>query len=220
MPPKQPTSPRLAKSLAKNLSVREEIRSVISSCETANSQLSDDTLMLEAELALEALSRTVEANGRIWLCGNGFGLALAIDAAAKLVTTTSKFECPTRASVLGLNGVIASTAYGRGGQDDALGAELINNARRGDSMWCFAADSSSKTLLNAVSKASKDMHMPVVLFSDYPGTPLIRFAYSKIRIQPGEDDRDRSGYCIQWAHAFMANILCNQLKRLSRRTRQ
>ncbi len=204
------------RTLARNLSIREEMRSVIMSCEVASQQLKDDMILLESELALEALTSTVSRRGNIWLCGNGSGFCLAMETAAKLSAPASRFELPTRAAVLGLNGAISSTSPGRGGLDDALASELMVYGRRGDSLWCFASDSSSKTLLSAVSRAHKELDIPVVLFSEYPGTPLIRYACAKVRIQP-TDDRDRANYCVHWAHSFIANVICSQLKRASRK---
>jgi len=201
--------------LARNMSVREEMRAVTIACENIAQQLHDDSLLYEAELALEATGETVERRGNIWLCGNGPGFCLALETATRLAVPTSRFELSTRANVLGLNGALSSATTGRT-SDDYLGAELLVYGRRGVVLWCFASDCASNPLLYALMKANEVLKIPVVLFSEYPGTPLTRFSDAKIRIQTVEGD-DRSGYCIQWAHSFIANVLCNQLKRLSKK---
>lgn len=190
----------------------------ILSCDIAAKQLKDELILSEIEQAMEDISLTVQECQNIWLCGNGPGFSLAMEVAHRLVTPSSRYERPTRALVLGMNGATATTSYGKCGSDDALSAELLVQGRRGDVLWCFAHDATSQALLGAVASAHQELKIPVIVFTEYPGTPLVRFATSKIRIQP-TDEHDRSGYCVQWAHSFLANIMCNQLKRIARRTR-
>ena len=136
-----------------------------------------------------------------------------------MTTQFNRLERPTRASVLGLNGAVSSTSYGEYGTEEALGAELFVQGRSGDALWCFAPDPSSKALLTVVTRAYRELKIPVVVFTTYPGTPLIRYASAKVRFQI-DDDRDRAQYCVEEAHRFMANIVCNQLKRISRKAQQ
>ena len=199
-------------------SVREEIRSTVSACDTAARQLRDDVLIHETESAIDILSGAIEGFGNIWLCGNGPGFCQAVEVAHKLTTQVCKLERATRASVLGMNGATSTTSFGKCGIEDALGAELMVQGRRGDALWCFASDPSSRSVLGAVTTAYRQLKIPVVIFTTYPGTPLIRYSDAKIRIQPA-DERDRSGFCVEWAHAFLANIMVNQLKRLARKYR-
>ena len=204
--------------ISRSMSVREEIRSTTMSCDIAAEQLRDDLILTEVEQAMEAISLTVETFQTIWLCGNGPGFSLSIEMAHRLMTPSSRYERATRAMVLGLNAATSTTSYGKCGSDDALSAELRVQGRRGDILWCFAHDASSQALLGVAAIAQQELQIPVIVFTEYPGTPLVRFATSKIRIQPA-DERDQSGYCVQWAHAFLANIMCNQTKRIARRTR-
>jgi phosphoheptose isomerase len=206
------------RALSRLISVREEIRATGKACDTAARQIRDELVLREIERALEAMSLTVENCGSLWLAGNGPGFCLAVDVCHKLSTTTSKYERPTRASVLGLNVATSTTSYGKCGTDESLGAELMVQGRRGDALWCFASDPGSRALLGVATRASKELKIPVIVFTHYPGTPLVRFASTKVRIQQA-DERDPAGYCVEWAHSFLANIMCNQLKRIARRTR-
>lgn len=97
-----------------------------------------------------------------------------------------------------------------------MAVDLDNRGRRGDALWCFASDPTSRSLLGAVTTAYRSLKIPVVLFTTYPGTPLVRYADAKIRIQ-SNDDYDRSGFCVEWAHSFLANIIVNQLRRIARK---
>ena len=205
--------------MSRNPSVREELRSILSACKHVDLQVKDDLILKETEKAIKALSDTVEKFGNIWLCGNGFGFSLAVDVAYKLTTQTSRLERTTRATVLGLNGAIASTDYGKYGPAESLASELAVQARSIDSLWCFAPDPSSKSLLTVVNKAYIDLGIPVVVFTSYPGTPLIRNTAAKIRFNL-DDDRDRANYCVENAHRFMAHLVCNQLKRVSRKAQK
>jgi phosphoheptose isomerase len=205
--------------MARMLTIREEIRYTSKACETASRQIRDDTVLQEAELSLESMQLAIKAFGTIWLCGGGSGHCLALEVAQKLATPLSKFERPTRAGVLGLNGAMLTTSYGKCGTDDALGAELMVHGRRNDALWCFAPDPTSRAILGVVTRANRELKIPVVVFTSYPGTPLIRFSSAKIQIQEASED-DRSGYCVQWAHSFLANIICSQLKRCARRARE
>lgn len=204
--------------ISRNVGVREEIIATANACETSISQFRDDLVLREIELALEIMSVTVEKFGRIWLCGNGAGFCLAAEICHRLTTSNSRYERPTRASVLGLNGATSTTDHGKCGIEDALSAELIVNGRDADVLWCFAADPCSQLTLGASSTAFQELKIPVIVFTSYPGTPITRFSNAKIRIQAA-DERDQAGYCVQWAHGFLANVMANQLKRLSRRSR-
>lgn len=202
--------------MARALSVHDEIRQTNEACEIAAQQIVDDVTVQSIERALEALSSTIESYGTIWLCGSGPGFCLAVEIAQKLATPVSRYERPTRAAVLGLNGAVTSTSYGKCGADEALANELQVCARKNDALWCLSGDSSITSVLNAASLARERLNIPVVTFTDKPGSPLIRFANVKVRIQR-DDERDISGYCVQWAHSFLANVMCSQLKRLARK---
>ena len=206
------------RSPVRTLSVRDEISEVVDSCEAAAGQVRDDLLIREVETAVKTMADTVNNFGTVWLSGNGPGFCLAVDTAQKLSTTISRTERPTRSCVLGLNGAVASTSFGKLGSDDALGEELMINGRRGDVLWCFANDAGSKATLNLVKRAHNELGIPVILFTVYPGLPLVRFCDVKVRIQTS-DELDRSGFCVEQAHKFLANIVCNQLKRISRKAR-
>jgi len=206
-------------SLAKTLSVREEMRMLSQACDIATQQLSDDLLVRDVEKALEILSTTIESFGCIYLCGNGPGMTLAMDVGKKLSTTASNFERATRANILGLNVVLNTTAMGKLGVDEALSLELMANGREGDALWCFASDPGSQALLTLAETAKTKLKMPVIVFTIYPGTPIIRFGDIKIRIQRIDDTRDQEGYCVEWAHRLLADIMCNQIKRMARRMR-
>lgn len=202
--------------MARALSVHDEIRQTNEACEIASQQIVDSITVQSVERALEALSNTIESYGTIWLCGSGHGFCLAVEIAQKLATPVTRYERPTRASVLGLNGAITSTSYGKCGAEDALANELMVCARKNDALWCLASDSSISSVLNAAALARDKLNIPVVTFTDRPGSPLIRFSNVKVRIQR-DDERDLSGYCVQWAHSFLANVMCSQLKRLARK---
>ena len=203
---------------ARQISVREEICSTSRACDTVVKQLRDDIIVRAVEQAIEDVAETVEHYGTIWLCGNGAGFCMAAEVAQQLATPSSRYERETRAAVLGANGAMSTTSYGKCGVEEALAAELRVNGRSGDSLWCFASDAGSQALLGAAAFARQDLKIPVVVFAPYPGTPLIRFATSKIRIQ-SSDDRDHTGFCAQSAHAFLARIMCNQIKRFARKVR-
>lgn len=207
------------RSMSRMLTVRDEITHTTIACELAAKQLKDDLVIGEVERALEAISETVENFGNLWLAGDGPGFCVAVDVVYKLSTIVSNYECPTRACVLGLNGAISSTSYGKDGAHDALAAELEVHARAGDVFWCFASDSGSRSLLNAAKYARQKLDLPVVVFTNHPGTPLIKFATHKVRIHSAEDE-DQANYCVNWAHSFLANIMCNQLKRAARKSRR
>lgn len=201
--------------IAKSPSIQEELQSTVAACETATQQLRDDLLLREADIALKLLQPVVERNGHIWLCGNGPGYCLAAELAFRFSKPENRYEAKTRASVLGSNVAIASTSYGKAGLCDAMSAELDTLGRTCDALWCFASDPSSQLLLGAVTYAKKHLQVPVVVFTTYPGTPVVRFADAKIQIKEAED-KDLSGYCVQWAHHFLATVICNQLKRASK----
>ena len=199
-------------------SIRDEIRATVISCETASRQLKDDVLLLDADRVLSELRPTVERFGHIWLCGNGPGFCLAVEMAYRLMTPVSRYEAQTRASVLSSNGAISSTSYGKAGTEESMAAELMALARRGDALWCFASDPTSRSLLGVATRAYRELKIPVAVFTSYPGTPIIRFSDAKLRIKEAEE-QDISGYCVQWAHHFLATIICNQLKRIARTVR-
>lgn len=214
----QPIESNIKRLTSRTIGIREEMRLTIASCNAAAQQLKDDHIINEVERAMEDIALTIKGCQNIWLCGNGSGFSLATDVAYQLATPASRFERPTRATVLGMNGSMTTTSYGKCGSDDALSAELRIQGRRGDVLWCFARDATSQALLGVATIARQELDIPVITFTEYPGTPLAKFATSKIRIQ-AVGEKDHSGYCIQWAHSFLAGIMCNQLKRVARRTR-
>lgn len=203
---------------SKTLSIRDEIRSVGLACDTAARQLKDDVLLSDAEHAMRELQPTVENFGHLWLCGNGPGFCLAVEMAYRLMTPSNRYESQTRATVLNANGAINSTSYGKAGSNESMAAELAALGRKGDALWCFASDPTSRNLLGVATKAYRELKIPVVVFTSYPGTPIIRFSHAKLRIKEAED-HDVSGYCVQWAHHFIATIICNQLKRVAKAAR-
>jgi len=199
-------------------SVRDDIVNISDVCDIVTQQIKDELLVREVERSLEVLSETVESFGQIWLSGNGTGLCLAVEVAQKLSTPTSKMERSTRALVIGLNGAMVTTSYGKCGTDDALAAELLVNGRKGDALWCFARDSSSQSLLSLADAARNQLDIPVIGFTSYPGTPLSRFCNNKVCIHQSEE-KDQEGYCVEWAHALLANVMCRHLKRIARKVR-
>lgn len=199
-------------------SFKNDLTRLLSACDAVEHQTRDDAFLEDVESVFNILRNTVSEFGNIWLCGHGSGFCLAVEIAQKLALAADRYESPTRSAVLGLNGALSTTAYGQQSCDDAFGAELSVQARRGDALWCFAPDPSVSSVLMAAERAHNELKIPVVAFTTYPGTPLIRFSAAKVRLQLG-DSNDAGGACIDRTHMLLAHLLCTQLKRAARTAR-
>ncbi|RMD95377.1 MAG: hypothetical protein D6813_00490, partial [Calditrichaeota bacterium] len=186
-----------------------------STCNFVEQQLKDDLIIRQVEKSVDLLANVVNSFGTIWLCGSSSGLSTALYVNYKLSTTISRFERPTRSLVLGLNPILSSTADNKGNLVETLAEELFIQGRKNDILWCFCPDVESKLVLNALIAAYK-IKIPTIVFTTYPGAPLIKFATLKILIQSFKES-DHAGYCTDQAHFFLASIICNHLKRISRR---
>ena len=200
------------------ITLRNELSELGKSCNPASRQLSDYDMLVEMEKIVETLSLTVETLGRIWTCGSGEGLCSAMSATQQLLVPTSTKEAATRATLLGVNPSVTSVEYCRDGLDAAVAKELEVNGRQGDALWCFTTDASLKSMVNVASVAHEVIKIPVVLFTTYPGTPIIKFGTHKLCVKRGE--QDAGAYCVSWVHSLAAHLICRQLRRVAKKTRK
>lgn len=208
---------RIARDRGVSFSFKGDIARLLLACDGIAHQTRDDEFLKDVETAFNVLRGAVASFGNIWLCGHGSGFCMAVEVAQKLSGAANKHESPTRAAVLGLNGAILTTAFGQQ-CDGVFGEELRVQARRGDALWCFANDPSAASVLAAAECAYNELKIPVVSFTTYPGTPLLRFSAAKVRLQVGDSD-DASGVCIDRTHTLLAHMLCTQLRRAARTAR-
>lgn len=178
------------------MSLRLELTQVFDACELARKQLFDDVTLLSVDRAAAVLTSVAESYGTIWLYGNNFGKLLAEYTAALLMHSASEHHV-ARTLVLG-------------GRHVPPDEELAALAKTGDAIWCFIGEADADEACSVLSKAS-EFGLQRVLFTTYPGVPIITYCDYKVRLPAIPDDP--LGVCTGMTYMPVIKIVCGAIRR-------
>lgn len=185
--------------------VLEALRLARTACVTVFDQLVDDLFAKSLNDAQDLLLETAKQRRTIWLAGSDTGAALAVDVERQLTQSDSGY---TRARVLG--SAPSSRTTRRVKRHSPAELELTNNGDTGDCLWCFASDPNADEIID-VARAAKNMRLPVLVSTTFPGTPVIRFSSVTIKLVAAVG-ADMSASCVAAAHSTVATMLCSHIR--------
>lgn len=165
--------------------------------------LLENTCLSDINLAVSAISHSLEKRGRILLCGNGGSAADSQHFAAELVATFRRgIRRPPLAAMSLANDVSTITAYANDYQfEDIFARQVLAHGRKGDCLICISTSGSSENVLRAASTA-RGMGMVVIGITGSNGAKLSHL--SDILIQIPSDNTQ----IIQNSYQFLLHILC------------
>ncbi len=192
-------------------SVQEDLRANSIRLSEALRRVVHSDIATDIDKCFDVLSATVSNRGTIWLCGSGFSYHSALQASARLVGISDGLDVPVRSSVLASCPSQFYTVCDTVGYDQGLSRELFVMGRNVDCLWLFCTGTCGEHLLDLARTAKEDLSIPVITFTNYPGTPLSHFGDAKVRINEEPDNEDR----IQETHMLVFNTICQRLKAIA-----
>lgn len=182
------------------------MKNIIEASILVKKKMLDDTTFIDNVSSVVALMvKALEADGKIWFCGNGGSAADAQHIAAELTGRFYKDRKPLFAEALHVNSSYLTAVANDYGYDEVYRRLVEGKCRKGDVLFAISTSGNSKNIVLAAEQAKKQGVLVVGMTGEFGGDLT---KHTDILLNVPSNDTPR----IQEAHILIGHILCEYVE--------